>query len=114
RPQAFLTALNAVEIRQPQSVTYFYVAPGQKTVALQTLGLNSKFPIEVADGDGKKLPVNDGLLKIIPMPAGQDGKLWALRGHSGARNKPMTFLNGPRVYGFSPAGMLVPSKPVPK
>jgi hypothetical protein len=52
------------------------------------------------------------LLKIIAVPAGQDGKMWSLRGHAGARNKQVTFLNGPRAYGFSPAGMLVPAHPV--
>ena len=113
KPQAHLTALESVEVRAPKAATYFYVAPGQKTVALQTPGLNAKTPITVFDGDNRPVELNAGMLKIIAVPAGQDGKIWTLRGHGGNRNQKVVLLNGPRVYGFSKSGMLVPANPVP-
>ena len=54
------------------------------------------------------------MLKVIPVPAGQDGIIWTLRGHAGNRSQRMSFLNGPRLYGFSRAGMFVPTNPVPQ
>lgn len=110
KPNAYLTALNTVEVRQPTSTTAFYVAPGQKSVVLHLPGSPGK--TRFFDGDNKPVKANDGVLKVIPVPTGQDGKIWSLRGYHGNRNQPITFLNGPRLYGFSRTGMLAPEKPV--
>lgn len=110
RPDAHLTALGSVEVRQPASTTAFFVAPGQKKVVLHLPGNSHK--TQFFDGDNKPVQVNDGVLKVIPVPPGQDGKIWSLRGYNGNRTQPITFLNGPRVYGFSRTGILVPENPV--
>jgi len=110
KPQACLTALGSVEVRQPTSTIVFYVAPRLEKIVLHLPGNIGK--VQLYNGDNQPVPMNEGVLKVIPVPAGQDGKLWSLRGYNGNRNQPITFLNGPRVYGFSRSGMLVPENPV--
>lgn len=104
---ACLTALNMVECRSPKETLTFYVPPGQKVIAFHAPNVG-KGQMEFFDGDGEKVESNPGVLKVIPVPEGQDGKVWALKGYAGNRSQQLTFLNGPRVYGFSRDGMLVP------
>jgi len=104
---ACLTALRAVEVRQPKQTTYFYVPPGQKTIALYAPTAIAR-PMQVFDANGTQVDVNDGVLKVIPVPEGQAGRIWSARNYAGNRATPLVFVNGPRVYGFSPAGMLIP------
>jgi hypothetical protein len=112
RPAMCLTALDAVECRQVSHTTTFYVAPGQKTIVLHTPGIAERTPITLYDGDERLVTVNEGVLKIVEVPPGQDEKIWSIRGHAGNRANPIVFLNGPRVYGFSRSGMLVPANPI--
>lgn len=106
-PGALLTEIGDAELRQPPASISFYVPKGQTQIALHTPA-PAPGGIKLFDGDGNAVVSEGRFLRTALVPEGQDGRIWRLRGHAGGSDKLITFLNGPRVYSFSPHGMLVP------
>ncbi len=100
------------EMGAPSPRVYFYVPRGLKTIALwlQSGDFDGAVPQAVFDPDGKQAPTESydgGTLVIVKVPAGQDGKAWALEGVR-TPNAPIRMLNVPNYFAFSPETLLVP------
>jgi hypothetical protein len=63
-------------------------------------------PIEVRDNDGRVVPQQGDRVLIMDVPAGQDGKVWSLKGYKGW--EPIRMLNLPQVFAQSPDALLEP------
>lgn len=97
--------------------SYFYVPKGTKRIEYfwnrgrYTQGKNlislPLTPHELLDGAGNVHVVSTGPQELVsvPVPAGQDGKLWRIRGL--AANQ-LWFYNIPPLLAGSPRGMMVP------
>jgi hypothetical protein len=47
-------------------------------------------------------------VKLVEIPAGQDGQVWSLEGLV-VPDHPLEVLNAPQAFALSPAALLVPS-----
>jgi len=83
---------------------YFFVPKGIKRLALYAA---SAVPIELLDGDGKLVGDKANGLIVKDVPAGQDGKVWSLRGFKGWT--PLLPLNFPAKFAYTPDALIVPN-----
>lgn len=83
---------------------YFYVPPGQKYVAFHERSFVR--PV-IVDGSGTERPIHGmrGLISV-PVPPGQDGRVWSIRDLHGPY--PVHFINLPSLLSLSPHGLLTP------
>lgn len=92
----------------PSPRLYFYVPVGLKTLAISQY--TSALP-HLYGPDGKEVTLemhDNGLLLLAKVPAGQDGKVWALE-EIRAPNGPLYLLNAPHVFSFFPDTLMVPT-----
>lgn len=110
-PSTLLTELGGSEVRQPRADLFFFVPRGAKKIALHTPA-PAPTGLDIFDAGDHRLLSQGDFLRTVDVPEEQDGRIWRLRGHAGASDKQVKVLNGPRVTGFSPHGMLVPKAAV--
>jgi hypothetical protein len=86
---------------------YFYVPKGTKTIQYYCRGSHSVYPPQ-GTGRGRtlipKLPRHIARVNEIPVPAGEDGKLWSLKYNV----RQPWFFNIPNVLSTSPQTILLP------
>lgn len=93
---------------------YFYVPTGETKVALE-FAHNATTTVRLYDNTGAERTVtHNTYLHVCDVPAGQDGKVWSMRGFYPLNSavKPH-FINCPSVFAFSPEQMMVPSELLP-
>lgn len=90
---------------------FFYVPKGMDTVWFHA---HRAGPIVIRDGDGTRLhqDVSDGRYVAVPVPEGQDGRVWSLGDEisgPGARMRlrTLSFLNLPNALSFNPDRVFV-------
>ncbi len=93
----------------PTPRLYFFVPKGLTTFATY-LPYIAAGPPRFFDPEGKEVkPVkeNGGIILLVKVPPGQDGKVWSLS-HLKAPNEPLRMLNMPQAFAFSPDALLIP------
>ncbi|HEX4336101.1 MAG TPA: DUF4838 domain-containing protein [Polyangiaceae bacterium] len=82
---------------------YFWVPSGVHQVAMYA---PSVLPVELFDGDGHAVPSAGLGLISVPVPKGQDGRVWSFRGYKSW--VPIRAFSVPQVFALSPDALLVP------
>ncbi|MBS3763853.1 MAG: DUF4838 domain-containing protein [Planctomycetes bacterium] len=93
---------------------YFYVPVGTEEILFHA---HRSGTIVIRDGDGEKAyeGISDGNYVSVPVPEGQDGRVWSLGDEiggpgAGMRLRAFSFLNLPTALSFSPDYVFVPAE----
>jgi hypothetical protein len=110
-PRGFLLTLQNFRIARPfrSPRLYFYVPKALSTLAFYLP--KEERDVRVFDPQGNATAIasyDNDHVKLVKIPAGQDGKVWSLEGLV-VPHYPMEMLNAPQAFALSPAALLVPS-----
>ncbi len=102
-PAGIPMALTAIVSPAPCPPLYFFVPKGQRSLAFFA---PSDTPIQLRDADGRLVPTGTSRIVQVPVPEGQDGRVWSIGNIKSW--VPLRMLNVPHSFALSPDAVLVP------